>query len=188
LDLDAHLAAIAVGDTDAFGRWVAGAEAPLRAALRSFAARVDTEAILQEALLRVWQVAPRVVSDGKPNALLRFAFRVAKNRALSELRRARVNGMDEEKFTRLVEQESEALAMPPPDPMLRRAFFDCRRELPEKPAAALSARLEASGEADETLAANLGMRANTFLQNFTRAKKMLADCLSKKGITFGAAP
>jgi len=73
LDLDAHLAAIATGDADAFGRWVAGAEAPLRGALRSFAARVDTEAILQEALLRVWQVAPRVALDGKPNALLRFA-------------------------------------------------------------------------------------------------------------------
>ena len=187
MDLDTHLAAIATGDTDAFGRWVAGAEAPLRGALRSLSARVDTEAILQEALLRVWQVAPRVVSDGKPNALLRFALRVAKNRALSELRRARVTGVDDEKFARLVEQESEAIAAPPPDPLLRRAFVACREELPEKPAAALSARLEASGEDDESLAANLGMRPNTFLQNFTRAKKMLADCLQKKGISFGEA-
>jgi DNA-directed RNA polymerase specialized sigma24 family protein len=188
LDLDTHLAAIATGDADAFGRWVVGAEAPLRGALRSFAARVDTEAILQEALLRVWQVAPRVASDGKPNALLRFALRVAKNRALSELRRARVSGVDDEKFARLVEEESEAVAMPPPDPLLRRAFFVCREQLPEKPAAALNARLEASGESDESLAETLGMRANTFLQNFTRARKLLADCLQKKGISFGATP
>jgi hypothetical protein len=33
----------------------------------------------------------------------------------------------------------------------------------------------------------LGMRANTFLQNFTRARKLLLDCLQKKGITFGEA-
>jgi len=99
-----------------------------------------------------------------------------------------VSGVDDSTFARLVEQESEAVAMPPPDPLLRRAFFECRDQLPEKPAAALSARLEASGEADEALAANLGMRANTFLQNFTRARKLLADCLQKKGISFGAAP
>ena len=185
MDLDAHLTAIQSGDADAFGRWVAGAEPALRASLRSFAARVDTEAVLQEALLRVWQVAPKVVLDGRPNSLLRLAMRIAKNRALSELRRSRVVGVDDEKFSRLVEEESEAVATPPPDPMLRRAFQDCRGALPPQPASVLAARLEASGESDESLAMMLGMRSNTFLQNFTRARKLLLDCLQKKGITFG---
>ena len=65
------------GDKDAFAAWLAGAERPVRISLRSFAVKVDTEAVLQEALLRVWQVAPRVRPDGRSNALLRFALRSA---------------------------------------------------------------------------------------------------------------
>src|SRR5690606_14601871 len=72
IDLDVHLAAIVAGDTRAFGRWLAGAEAPVRDSLRSFARVVDVEAVLQEALLRVWQVAPRFEPDGRPNGLLRL--------------------------------------------------------------------------------------------------------------------
>ena len=72
-DLDAYLAGIALGDVDAFGAWVARAEPPLRESLRSFAAVVDTEAVLQEALLRLWQVAPRLVSDGRFVTLWREA-------------------------------------------------------------------------------------------------------------------
>src|SRR5579863_6842128 len=87
-DLDEHFPAIVAGDSEAFGRWVAGAEASVRNALQPFAAFVDTEAVLQEALLRIWQVAPRFVSDGKPNGLFRLAVRTARNLALSELRRA----------------------------------------------------------------------------------------------------
>ncbi|MEO8878358.1 MAG: hypothetical protein ABI461_22395 [Polyangiaceae bacterium] len=185
MDLDAHLSAIQSGDADAFGRWLAGAEAALRASLRSFAARVDTEAVLQEALLRVWQIAPRVIPDGRPNCLLRLAFRIARNRALTELRHTRVTGVDDEQFAKLVDEESEAVAVPPPDPLLRKAFEDCRTALPPQPRTVLAARLEASGESDEMLATMLGMRANTFLQNFTRARKLLMDCLAKKGITFG---
>ena len=66
----ATLAAIAAGDAAAFGQWVASAEDPVRRGLRVFAASVDTEAVVQEAFLRVWQVAPRFTHDGKPNALL----------------------------------------------------------------------------------------------------------------------
>ncbi len=183
VDLDALLLEIQSGDADAFGRFIAGAEPSLRASLRPFAARVDTEAVLQEALLRIWQVAPRFVPDGQPNALLRFAMRVTKNRALDEARRSRVVGVDDEHLARLVAEESEARATPPPDPMLRKAFDDCQSRLPRKPALALSARLDANGEADEALASALDMTLNTFLQNFTRARKLLADCLGKMGIT-----
>lgn len=53
-DLDSYLGAIALSDVNAFGAWVARAERPLRDSLRSFAAHLDTEAVLQEALLRIW--------------------------------------------------------------------------------------------------------------------------------------
>src|SRR5688572_2571793 len=81
------VAAIASGDTGAFTRWMRGAERPLRESLRRYAASVDTEAVLQETLLRVWQVAPRFTHDGEPNGLLRLAVRIAHNLAISELRR-----------------------------------------------------------------------------------------------------
>ena len=179
-DLDQHLAAIQAGDPDAFGRWVAGAEPGLRLSLRSFAATVDTEAVLQEALLRVWQVAPRLSPDGRPNTCFRLALRVARNLAISE--RRRLHGT-----TPAPNETFEAAFDPVPargsDPLLRKAIEGCREELPDKPAAALAARLAAAGaEADEALAARLGMRLNTFLQNFTRARRLLAACLRARGI------
>jgi RNA polymerase sigma-70 factor (ECF subfamily) len=54
----------------------------------------------------------------------------------------------------------------------------CREKLPGKPARALEARL-AAVEPDALLARRLGMTLNTFLQNFTRARRLLADCLRK---------
>src|SRR3989304_4469619 len=88
-NLDLYLSAIVAGDTRAFGRWMAGAEPPMRESLRSFARVVDVEAVLQEALIRVWSVAPRFVPDGGPNGLLRLGVRIARNLAVSEVRRAR---------------------------------------------------------------------------------------------------
>ena len=76
-DLDRYLPAIAAGDPDAFGHWVAGAEPRVRLSLSSFATRVDTEAVVQETLLRVWQVAPRFRPDGRPDGLVRLAVRIA---------------------------------------------------------------------------------------------------------------
>src|SRR5687767_6537113 len=89
MDLDLELAAIASGDADAYARWLSHAERPLRESLRSFARYIDTEAILQEALLRVWQVAPSIKPDGRPNALLRMAVRISRNLCVSDLRRRR---------------------------------------------------------------------------------------------------
>jgi RNA polymerase sigma-70 factor (ECF subfamily) len=184
-DLDALLPAIGAGDVDAFGRFVAGAEPPLRASLRSFAAVVDTEAVLQETLLRVWQVAPRFTPDGAPNALLRFAFRACRHLAISEVRRRRgalSAGGDVERIA----DEADPRPAAPPDPLLRRAIEACRDELPKKPAAALAARLTSQGdEPDAQLALRLGMTLNTFLQNFTRARKLLAACLEKRGVELG---
>ena len=120
-DLDLHLPAIAQGDADAFGRWLAGAEALLRASLRRFAAQVDVEAVLQEALLRVWQVAPKVTLDGRPDALLRLAFRVARNLAVDEARRAGFRAtLGEDDLVRLLDALAGDVAPEAPDPLLRR--------------------------------------------------------------------
>jgi DNA-directed RNA polymerase specialized sigma24 family protein len=179
-DLDALLPAIGAGDADAFGRWLAGAEPPLRAALRSFAATVDVEAVLQETFLRVWQLAPGFVPAGGQNALLRFAHRISRHLCLSELRRR--HGETSLDASATVETP-DLQAAAPPDPLLRAAILECRERLPGQPAAALAQRLATHGdEPDAVLAQRLGMTLNTFLQNFSRARKLLADCLKKRGV------
>ena len=171
MNTDVFLARIVAGDASAFAEWLARVEAPVRLSLGSFARSVDVESVLQEALLRVWQVAPRFVPDGGPNGLLRLAVRIARNLAVSEVRRTRGTPVE------VIEIAVEPVE---PDPLLRRAIVDCRDRLPQKPRQALDARL--AGGDDEELAAALAMKLNTFLQNFTRARQLLADCLGKKGI------
>lgn len=116
-DLDEELEAIKAGDTRAFARWVAGAELSLRAELRRFASVVDVEAVLQEALLRTWQVAPRVARDGEANCLLRLSSRIAKNLAIDHARRSRSTSLDTAGPEPAVEPPA------PPDPFLRRAVL-----------------------------------------------------------------
>jgi RNA polymerase sigma-70 factor (ECF subfamily) len=177
IDLDVHLAQIVAGDADAFARWLAGSEHTVRLSLASFATVVDVEAVLQEALLRVWQVAPRFVADGEPNGLLRLAIRIGRNLAISELRRTKTRPVEPHDL----EPHLEAVQPIEPDPMLRAAIVECRDKLPAKPRQAFDARL-AGGDEDRSLAARLGMQLNTFLQNFARARKLLAECLGKRGI------
>jgi RNA polymerase sigma-70 factor (ECF subfamily) len=176
---------IRAGDTTAFARWLAGAEPRLRDSLRSLAMRIDVESVVQEALLRVWQVAPRFVSDGQPDALVRLAVRIARNLAVDTLRRNRLEPLDAAALERIAADAS--LVAPAPDrwsdPLLRRAIEECRRRLPERPARALQARLESAGsEPDGRIAERLHMRRNTFLQNIVRARKFLADCLKRRGL------
>src|SRR5262245_55116448 len=163
LDLDVHLPAIAAGDDTAFGRWLAGVEPRLRESLRPYAARVDVEAMLQEALLRVWQIAPRHTPDGRPNSLFRLAVRIARNLCIDELRRTRSAPMDDDGIERILALAEAVEHSEGPDPFLRKAIEECREKLPGKPAEALSSRLSSGGgEPDEDLAARLGMRLNTF--------------------------
>jgi RNA polymerase sigma-70 factor (ECF subfamily) len=180
------LEAIAAGDARAFGDWVASVEASVRSSLRPFAALVDTEAVLQEAFLRVWQVAPRFKSDGKPNALLRFTVRTARNAAISELRKAAPSTQQLDELEAALEAQAQGAPVAP-DPLLRAAIVECRKKLPKKPALALEQRLTSGGADDDSaLAARLGMSLNTFLQNFTRARKFLKECLAKAGIHLDA--
>ena len=184
VDLDEHLTGIVERDEGAFALWISHAEPPLRASLRSFAATVDTEAVLQETLLRVWQTAPRVERDRKPNALLRYSYRIAKNLAISEVRRVRSKPVEADAMERKLNEASGGENPQPPDPMLRRVIAVCRDKLPPKPRRALDLRLSSSGgQSDTDLAAQLSMTKNTFLQNFTRARKLLAQCLSDNGVS-----
>ena len=184
VDLDEYLAGIVERDERAFARWIAHAEPSLRASLRSFAVKVDTEVVLQETLLRVWQSAPRVERDRKPNSLLRFSVRIARNLAISEARRVRQRPVEADEMERKLNAFSGGQGPEPPDPMLRRVIAMCRDKLPPKPQKALDLRLSSSGGASDTeLAAKLDMSKNTFLQNFTRARKMLAECLSSNGVS-----
>ena len=177
VDLDVHLDGIAAGDAEAFASWLAGAEEPLRRSLRSFATTVDVEAALQEGLLRVWQVAPRVTRDGKPNSLLRFALRVCRNAAIDAVRRHRVSPVDDVEHPNEISVEAHE-----PDPMLRKALLACIERLPRAPARVLAARLGPVVRSDRELAATLDMKLNTFLKNVGRARALLADCLRRSGI------
>jgi RNA polymerase sigma factor (sigma-70 family) len=185
-DLDVFLPGIVAGDTRDFASWMSRAEQPLRRSLGSFAGQVDVEAVLQETLLRVWQVAPRFVADGRPDGLLRLAHRIARNLAISEVRKLRTTPVAPEVMAAGID-EQQRVDPRPSDPHLRRVIHECREKLPDKPKAALSARLDAwGGTPDASLAKRLGMQKNTFLQNFTRARKLLVECLRKHGVDIQA--
>lgn len=177
MNLDVHLPGIVDRDAAAFARWMAGAEPAVRESLRSFARVVDVEAVLQEALLRVWHVAPRFVPDGGDNGLLRLAVRIARNLAISEVRRRKERPVGDDALVDESAPEPEL-----PDPLLRQVLARCYELLPEQPRRVLGSRLAAHGEGDLALAQTLGMRLNTFLQNFGRARRLLGECLRKSGV------
>jgi RNA polymerase sigma-70 factor (ECF subfamily) len=174
MDHDVFLHAIQSHDADAFARWMSAAEAPIRGSLTSFAAVIDVEAVLQEALLRVWQVPHRFEPDGRPNGLVRFAIRIARNLAITEVRRVRA--------TPVAEIEGPAIEPATPDPLLRAAIAACRDKLPDRPRRAIDARIAGDPQSDDDVARSLGMSRNTFLQNITRARRALADCLRRAGV------
>lgn len=109
---DVHLSRIVAGDAGAFALWLAAVERPVRDSLRSFARVIDVEAVLQEALLRVWQVAPRFEPDGRPNGLLRLGVRIARNLAVSEVRRTRAVPTEDADLERAL-ADAERTAGPP---------------------------------------------------------------------------
>ena len=179
IDLDEYLPRLRAGDPDAFALWMAGAELPLRRSLRPFAASVDTEAVMQETFLRVWTVAHRCEPDGKANSLLRMAHRIARNLAIDETRRH--GGVEGSTWPDGVPEPPDPA--PPADPILRKRIAECFAKLPGKPREAIDARLNTWGlHSDKVLAEELCMRLNTFLQNITRARRLLAECLLQYGI------
>lgn len=134
----------------------------------------------------MWNRAATFKPDGKPDALLRYAIRIARNHALSELRRARTSPEDMEAMEARLAEHAPLPA--PPDPILRARIHRCKERLPDRPAAALDARLDAGGSrSDAELAASVGMTLNTFLQNYSRARRSLMECLEKLGVRLEVA-
>lgn len=176
----AQLLAIAAGDRQAFAVWMRGAEPRLRASLRRFAAVADVEAVLQESLLRIWQMAPRLEAHAEGSTLTRVALRVARNLALDQARRLRAAPLDPEFFEPLDPGDER------PDPLLRALLLECEAKLPKKPGLALGARLSSAGARHDTeLASEVGMQPATFLKNLQRARKLLSDCLAARGVLIG---
>jgi len=167
------------GDTDAFTEWVRRVEPALRGRLSPFARQVDVEAVIQEALLRMWRLAPKLELTGA-NASLRYLGTIARNLALEE---ARAMGAE----VPLENPGGAALEIPvPPAPVpdkaLRAAILGCLDALRGSPAKAPGARLSYGERPDRDLAADAAMTLNTFLQNVVRARRAVAECLKGKGI------
>jgi DNA-directed RNA polymerase specialized sigma24 family protein len=159
-------------------------EQPLRRSLARFARIVDVEVVVQETFLRMWLIAcdPTRILEGE-NASLRFALGVARNVALEEMRHSRRG-----QFVQLEELDRlpEGCLNPElPDPALGRAIADCVERLPAQPQTALMARINEGHLPDRDLARRTRMRLNTFLQNIVRARKLVADCLERRGVRLG---
>ena len=179
-DSDSHLRGIVARDVQAFARWMAATELSLRRSLRSFAGSVDVEAVVQETLLRTWEVAPRHRPDGRPDSLLRLALTIARRLAIDIARRERRQVPYDESVE--AELSQDAMPEPMPDPLLARVLRACLQELAGRPARAMRVRLGASGERDDELAAMAGMAVNTFRQNVSRARQAIGRCLAGKGV------
>lgn len=179
-EVDRLYAEARAGDLRSFERWMGSVELPIRLSLRRFARAVDVESVVQETLLRMWTLAndPERTLEGE-NASLRFALGVARNLARAEARRTgREIALPPEDLP-----EIPVAPDPPPSPALRKAILECIEKLPPKPLAAARGRLARAVLSDRDLAARLGMTVNTFLQNITRARKLILNCLERRGVS-----
>jgi hypothetical protein len=108
---------------------------------------------------------------------------VCRNLALDELRRLRAQPADMETIERALQSAGEVADPIEPDPLLKLLLDECRGRLPVQPGRALAARLESDGtQPDRALAVSLGMQLNTFLQNVSRARRLLLECLEEHGV------
>lgn len=209
-DLDVHLDAIGAGDAGAFGQWLARAEPSLRESLRSFARTVDTEAVVQETALTLWNLARagRVRPDGRGNSLLRLGVTVARRRAIDLDRRQRrrlgeaAPGNPGEKATR---PGAGRRGVPPgrsasgglsgsgeppdprhdfSDPFLRERIRRCFQALRSSLRATLATFIDHAGSMTMAQMARQGgdQTAGAFRQNLSRARKAMAACLREHGV------
>ncbi|MBI3450393.1 MAG: hypothetical protein HY049_15940 [Acidobacteria bacterium] len=179
--LDLLFSRVREGDMEAFGAWYARVALPVRRSLRSFARELDVEAVIQEAMMTMWRIAPRLDLQGA-GASLAYAIRVARTGALMEIRKHRgVTREEIDALERLPEGRIEPAL--PADPGLRRAIEECLGRLPAKPRAAIGARLRGMGESDAGLAASVTMSLNTYFQNIVRARRALRACLEGRGVS-----
>lgn len=182
--IDAAYERIRRGDPEGFAAWVRLVEPALRRGLRRFARVADAEAVLQEGLMRMWVLAPTLDLAGN-DASLRYAHTLVANLARHEARRfGHTVPLDDGTDNPAVGHEPAVDPAPVSDPGLRAAILDCLGKLPRQPGLAIAARLSSMGaEPDHTLAEQVGMTLNTFLQNIVRARRHLAECLRGHGVS-----
>jgi len=179
--LDEHFLLARLGQPEAFAEWMGMVEIPLRRSLRRFARAVDVEVVVQETFMRMWLVAndrERILEGA--DASLKFTFRVARNVALEEIRRYRLDRFVE--LDKLEDLPEGSYDPEPGDPALAKSIAECFKRLPGKPGKALTARLEGKGLPDRLLAERLQMSLNTFLQNIVRARRAMGKCLEGRGV------
>jgi DNA-directed RNA polymerase specialized sigma24 family protein len=176
VDLSEHSAIIA-RDRDVFSRWFARSELSLKRSLRSFAEVADVEAIVQDTAVKIWQGASRILPDGRPGFLLRWARTVAVNAARNA---ARQSG-------RHVSLPPDLPAVDRPgagsDPLLRERVRRCLERLLPGQRRAFEARISDGGSRnDRELASSSGMSFDAFRQHLARGRKALVGCLGSYGI------
>lgn len=172
----------------AFGRWLAAVTPSLRRSLRSFAEKIDTEAVVQEASLRMWIIAKAIAQQereplGGANASLRFALRIARNLALNMIRK----GKHEDSVDPSDPSVTDFVSPEPvePDPLLHDLIQQCIKLLTANPLKAIVIRVEHGHRPEAEQALLAGMTKNTFHQNIRRARLQLIECLTDKGIELG---
>lgn len=188
-EVDRLFARVCRGDTRAFEDWMSRVEPQLWRGLAPWARAVDAEGVVQETLLRMWVYAQDrgEALEGR-NASLRFALGMARNVARNEARRLAREVLGTDGARGAEGKDGRGVVEPPgsdpplPDPFLRRLILACIEKLPERPREALRARIARGHlDDDQALAAEVGMRKNTFLQNIVRARRHVAECLAENG-------
>ena len=179
-DLDvAEWEAIVRRDEDVFKRWLERCQIHLRLSLRSFAAVVDVEVVVQETAIRVWERASTIVPDGRPAFLARWAVTVARNKARNEIKRAEHEVPLEEPPDRPDTQIVRAGI----DPFLRARLHACRERLPAALRRVIDVILADGGERSARECATASrMSYDAFRQNLARGRRALEACLREYGI------
>jgi RNA polymerase sigma factor (sigma-70 family) len=180
-EVDSAFAEACRGNPAAFACWIGLVEVPLRLSMRRFLQAVDIEAVLQETLLRMWIYAQERGHELEgESASLKYAIGMARNLARAEARRTR-------REASIPTEDLPEIPIPPEahsDPELRRAILECLAKVAARPLRALRARIDFGGyRSDREIASGIGMTLNTFLQNIVRARKQIASCLERRGVS-----
>ncbi len=179
-DIDLLWAEACLGDREAFVDWMGRVERPIHRSLARYARAVDTESVVQEALLRMWHLSKQ---DGGSlsgeNASLRWCIGITRNLARNLARRHRREHLLPEED---MPEGDDGAAPPLPDPFLRELIQRCIEALPAALKRAILVRIELGHRLAAEQAQRARMTVNTFHQNVTRARRGLDACLETSGV------
>lgn len=169
---------IRLGDASAFDDLITRHQSALRAHLRRYVSQTDTEDLLQELWLRVWQRAGQW-QGGKP---LAWMLTIATNLALNHLRRRQVlpTTLEEEELLELSPTPSDALLPGPEEEVIWRdevrRVSSALEMLPEEKQQALRL-IRIEGMSLREAADRLGVPIGTVKSRLHHARKLLMEHL-----------